>query len=210
MIKKELLRNKRVIVFDLDGTVVRLAVDWDSLKHLLSEKYSEIYGEYCSFSSVSECLRTIVDKNDNATLEDFFKIILQYELENIENTQPIREIIFFINNLELFGVNNSSKLAILSLNMRDTIKKALGIANLEEKFDFILGREDVKHWKPNPAGLLKIKDNFNVKKEEIIFFGDKKKDLLTGKNSGIDAFWIDDLIKLVKKEIKNKKRHYLT
>ncbi|MHA1913888.1 MAG: HAD family hydrolase [Promethearchaeota archaeon] len=210
MIKKELLSNKKVIVFDLDGTVVRLTVDWDSLKRLLSEKYTEIYAEHCSFSSISECLSTIIDKNDKVTLENFFKIILQYELENIQKTQPIKEIVFFIENLDLFGIQNSSKLAILSLNMRETIRKALKQANIEGAFDFILGREDVMNWKPNPEGLLKIKYHFNVKKEDIIFFGDKKKDLQTGLNSGIDAFWIDDLLKLVTKVEKEKKRHNIT
>lgn len=206
MIKKGIFNTKKVIVFDLDGTVVRLPVNWDSLKQLLSKKYTEIYAEHCSFSSVSECLSTIVDKNDMVTLENFFKIILQYELENIHKTQPIKEIVFFIKNIDLFEVQISSKFAILSLNMRETIKKALKLTNIEGYFDFILGREDVTNWKPNPEGLLKIREHFNVEKEDMIFFGDKKKDLLTGKNSGIDAFWIDDLIKIVKKEIKVKKR----
>ena len=73
MIKKGIFNTKKVIVFDLDGTVVRLPVNWDSLKQLLSKKYTEIYAEHCSFSSVSECLSTIVDKNDMVTLENTWR-----------------------------------------------------------------------------------------------------------------------------------------
>ncbi|MHA2400604.1 MAG: HAD family hydrolase [Promethearchaeota archaeon] len=206
MITKELFKLKKIVIFDLDGTVVRLTVDWESLKHTLSKKFISVYSEDCSFKSVSECLSKVVEKNDIALLESFFEIILQFELENIQKTQPIDEIIYFINNFSSFGVKKNVKSAILSLNMRETIIKSLEIAKVEEKIDYIVGREDVRHWKPHPEGLLKIKHHFNAQKEEMIYFGDKKKDILTGKNSGIDAFWINDLIKLIRKKEKVRNR----
>jgi phosphoglycolate phosphatase len=202
MIEKELFENKRVIVFDLDGTIVRLDVDWETLKQTLSEKFIQIHGGNHSFKSVSECLSKVVKLNDIRLLESFFKIILHYEMEKIHKTQPIEETLFFIKNLNLFGVKDKVKMAVLSLNMRDTIIKSLEIAKIKERFEFIVGREDVRHWKPSPEGLLKIKNYFGAKKDEIIYFGDMKKDIITGKNSGIDALRINDLIKFVKKKKK--------
>ena len=66
------------------------------------------------------------------------------------------------------------------------------------KFDFILGREDVRSWKPEPEGLLRIMEHYKVNKEDMIYFGDLEKDLETGANAGIEAHYIDDLIALVK------------
>lgn len=189
--------DKKVIIFDLDGTVVKLAADWMSLQKTLIDRYKEIYNEECSFSSMSACLSKIVEKNDIHNLEIFFNIIRQYELENIQKNEPIEETIFFINNKDLFGVKNNVKLAIFSLNTRATVIKSLKLAKLIDKFDFLVGREDVRKWKPDPEGLLKIKNQFKVQKEEMIYFGDLEKDVLTGKNAGIDVYLIDDLINLV-------------
>lgn len=193
-------KGKQVIIFDLDDTIVRMAADWIALKDVLAGKYSKLYNVSCSFKSVSACLKKIVERNDEDVLNDFFDIIRQFELENIQENQPIEEIIFFINNKENFNINQKAKLAILSLNTRKSIITSLKYANIYEKFDFIVGREDVRRWKPDPEGLLKIQDYFAVTKEEMVYFGDLKKDILTGKNAGIDTFWVNDLIKLVNKK----------
>jgi len=196
--KKFTFKDKRVIVFDLDGTIVRLAADWHSLKDVLNDRYSEHFQDDCQFTSISACLSEIVEKGDEAELHHNFDIIKQYELDNIEKNEPIEETIDFINNAKLFGVKRGTKLAILSLNTRQTIKKSLELARISGKFDFILGREDVRSWKPEPEGLLRIMEHYKVNKEDIIYFGDLEKDLATGANAGIEAHYIDDLINLVK------------
>ena len=195
--------NKRFIIFDLDGTIVKLNVDWVALREKLLNDYKKIYSENCSFESISACLNKVVEKDDEEVLEKFFKIICQYELENIHATQPMIETVFFINNLETFGIDKSVKLAILSLNIRETIITSLKLAKIFVKFDLIIGREDVRKWKPDPVGLLRIQDFYKAKKEEMIYFGDLKKDILTGKSAGIDVFLIEDLINFVNKKKRN-------
>ena len=198
-------KDRTVLVFDLDGTIVNLTVDWMTLKEILVDKYRETYKEQCEVKRVSKCLEKIVEKNDENILENFFDVIRHYELENIKDTRLIEETIFFIKNKDLFGVKNDAKFAILSLNTRDTIIWALELANLRDKIDFIVGREDVRKWKPAPEGLIKIKNQYKIKKEEMVYFGDLENDLLTGENAGIDAYLIDDLIELVNKKKSLKK-----
>lgn len=197
--------EKKIIIFDLDGTIVNLTVDWRALKDNLVKKYREIYKEQCDFERISRCLEKIVEKNGENILENFFGVIRHYELENIRDTQLIEETIFFIKNKGLFGVKNNAKFAILSLNVRDTIIQALELANIRDKIELIIGREDVRKWKPAPEGLIKIQNHFKIKKEEMLYFGDLENDLLTGENAGIDAYLIDDLINLVNKKKSVKK-----
>ncbi len=196
-------KGKKIIIFDLDGTIVKLTADWMALRDTLVANYREIYKTHCNFERISKCLDNIVEKKDEQVLEHFFDIIRQYELENIKDTQLIEESIFFINNKKLFGLNNEVKFAVLSLNTRSSIIRSLEIANIYDKIDLIIGREDVRRWKPAPDGLIKIQKYYKVSKKEMIFFGDLENDLLTGKNAGIQAYLIDDLIKVVNK-IKNR------
>jgi len=196
-----IFENKKVIVFDLDGTIVRLAADWHSLKKVLADRYSQQYQDGCQFTSISTCLSKLVERGDEEELRYNFEIIKKYELENITKNEPIAETIYFINNKEQFGVKKDTKLAVFSLNTRRTIMESLDLANISGKIDFVIGREDVRRWKPEPEGLLKIKDHFRVSKKEMIYFGDLEKDILTGKNAGIDVYYVDEIINLVKNNI---------
>ena len=197
--------DKDVIVFDLDGTIVNLSADWMILKDILLERYREQFNEDCNAKRISTCIDEVVQKGDEAILQEFFNIIREFELKSLKGAHPIEETVYFVNNKKLFGTKEKVKFAILSLNTRNTIAKALGLANIVDKVEYIVGREDVRHWKPAPDGLLKIQKHFKVKKKEMIFFGDLEKDILAGKNAGIEAFYIDDLIKLVNKKRKELK-----
>ena len=147
---------------------------------------------------MSAIMSRIVEKGDEEELQLNFNLIRQYELEKITSNEPIKETIYFINNKELFGVSHGAKLAVFSLNTRSTIIKSLEMAGILDKFEFFIGREDVRKWKPEPDGLLKILEHFGVNIEEMIYFGDLEKDLLTGANAGIESYYIDTLINLVR------------
>ena len=201
------LENKKVLVFDLDGTIVNLTADWHTLKKVLRERYNNIYDDFCNFRSISSCLSAIVAKNDEGELLKFFDIIRTYEMKNIKETTLIEEIVYFIKHMEQFGVNKAVKLAILSLNTRQTIINSLRLARIKDNFDLIVGREDVRAWKPDPEGLLRIKNHFNVNKEDVVFLGDLKNDIKTGKNAGIDAYYIHELIDYMKQYITKKKKN---
>jgi len=193
------LKNKKVIVFDLDGTIVRLTADWHSLRQAVNARYNEKYKEKSYFHSMSNLLSDLVTRGDEEELHHIFSIIQKYENENIAKNEPIEDVIYFINNKELFGVNSAVKLAVFSLNTTSTIIKSLQIAGILNKFEICIGREEVRAWKPHPEGLLKIREHFQVLKEEMIYFGDLKMDLLAGENAGVESYIIDDLINFIKK-----------
>ena len=190
--------GKKIIVFDLDGTIVRLVADWHSLFKALSARFTEKNRETINLKSISAILFRVVEKGDEEELQLNFNLIRQYELENITSNEPIKEIIYFINNKELFGVSPNIKLAVFSLNTRSTILKSLEMAGILDKFEFFVGREDVRKWKPEPDGLLKILDYFKVNSEEMLYFGDLEKDLLAGANAGVESYYIDTLINHVR------------
>ena len=195
------IKNKKVIVFDLDGTVVKLTADWQLLKDILIDKFREYYDAECNVKRISSCLNEVVQRGDETVLQRFFDIIREFELKSMNKAYPIEETVKFIINKEIFGVKEETKFAILSLNARKTIIRALELANITNKIDYVVGREDVRKWKPAPDGLIRIQKHFKVKKEEMIFFGDLDNDLMTGKKADIESYYIDELIKLVNKKL---------
>ena len=203
MLNRSLLEQKKLLIFDLDGTIVRLAVDWQALKTLLSNRYSRLYNNACQFDSISKCLSYIVSEDDEEELLNFFSIIRSHELQNIQESEIIEETVYFIKHKEQFGIDKGVKFAVLSLNTRATIKESLKLTNLTEEFDFLVGREDVRRWKPEPDGLLKVLVHYDIEREKALYIGDMQKDLVTGKNAGVDAVLIGELIDLVH-QIKKK------
>jgi HAD superfamily hydrolase (TIGR01549 family) len=198
MKQKNMFKGKKVIVFDLDGTIVKLHANWHALKNVLTQRYAERNEEQCAFASISACLSKLVEKGDEDELQENFKIIRQYELENIIETEIIPEVVDFIKHKEKFGVLNTVKIAVLSLNSRQTIIESLKLANISDYIEIIIGREDVRSWKPEPEGLIKIINHFSVSPADLIFFGDMKKDLKAGEAANVNSHHIDELIKLVR------------
>lgn len=203
MKKKFSFERRKAIVFDLDGTIVNLNVNWKKLKSILSKRFNNLYGTNHKFQYVTDCLEKVLEQEDEIEFVNFLNIIEQFELKNLGKSKNLKETLFFINNLESFKVQEGTNLAVLSLNMRKTIIESLKYANLYEKIDYIVGREDIKRWKPNPDGLLKIQEQFKLNSEDLIYFGDLKKDVDTGKNAGVDAFFVSELIELVKETRNN-------
>lgn len=193
-----IFRDKKVIVFDLDGTIVKLHAPWHALKDVLTQRYSNRHEEECDFNSVSACLSEVIKYGDESELLENFEIIQKYELENIKETEAIEEVVYFINNKEKFNIDPDDIFAVFSLNTKRTIMESLDIAGISNKIAFTIGREDVRKWKPDPEGLIRIKEKFNVSTEQMVYFGDMEKDMAAGKAAGVDSFFIDTIIKMVR------------
>ncbi len=202
MLLSELLdfpKDLQVVVFDFDGTLVKLHVDWDALRKLLSNKYMDDFGEEQAFKRITIGLQKVVARGDPELIESYIRTIEKFERENIKEYTFFEEMVFFIENLEKLGLNSEIKFAIFSLNFRSTIFSILSKQNLLGKFQYIVGREDVVEWKPDPEGLFKILKHFNISSEQAIYIGDSEVDMEAGKNAKIKTYLIDKFIANIKK-----------
>ncbi len=202
MLLSELLdfpKDLRVVVFDFDGTLVKLHVDWDALRKLLSNKYMDDFGEEQTFKRITIGLQKVVARGDPELIESYIRTIEKFERENIKEYTFFEEMVFFIENLEKLGLNSEIKFAIFSLNFRSTIFSILSKQNLLGRFQYIVGREDVIEWKPDTEGLYKILKHFNISNEQAIYVGDSEFDMEAGKNAKIKTYLINKFIANIKK-----------
>lgn len=172
----------KVIIFDLDGTLVDLKVDWKSLKNKLENTFQK------EFQPLHDGIR----KLGNLEKEKAFEIIRNYELENLEKWEIN---LFFINWI----IQNSNKkiICILSNNTKSTIEKFLVKTNLTNYISYYITLDDVNKAKPNDEGFNKIINHFDLELNEVILIGDSTSDEIIAKKNKIKFLFSNQL------EIKN-------
>jgi HAD superfamily hydrolase (TIGR01509 family) len=178
----------KLVIFDLDGVLVDLKVNWEALKNDLKKYFSKNYGVVAELNPMDNKLDEILKKLDESARRDAYKIIESHELEKIENLEPIKKAIQLAKKFKKDG----KKLAIFSLNTKKTVERSIELIGLKGYFDFIVAKEDVLKHKPNPEGLEKIVKASNLDKKDIVFIGDNQKDIETGKMAHINTILISD------------------
>ncbi|WP_254271225.1 HAD family hydrolase [Haloarcula marina] len=167
------------VVYDLDGTLVRLAVDWGAVA-----------------SDVARVLRDRdVDPGDAG---------LWGMLERADETGHRPVVEETITEYEREGARNSDRLAladglphsvpvgVCSLNAEVACRLALETHDLQSTVGPVVGRDTVGSSKPNPEGLLTVVDELGADPESTVFVGDSESDAETARRAGTAFEWASE------------------
>lgn len=179
----------KLVIFDLDGTIARLKVDWEALKRELGAHFKRVYSFESDFASLYQEIDRINELFGGKAKEEALTIIEKYELARVENLHSIPETVNLIENLKGKGI----KLAIFSSNTRKAVEMTLMKINKLDFFDSIVTIEDVSKNKPDPEGLNKILRVCKVSRSKALFIGDRQRDLEAGRRAGIKSMLIREL-----------------
>lgn len=207
---KKKLANLELVIFDLDGTLIdsngannhldvelarSLGEDKTSNEILLERdeffkknNIGDIYLNYCEY------LKT--KYKSNLSKEE----ILQYRRnlskkisKNIKYKPDADKIIKYLKD-------NKIKIALGTVSRRETLdiyvnenENIKSKCNLQEYFDFIVTKDDVKLKKPNPEVYNKIIEKFNISDlSRCVVIEDSLTGVLTAKNANLDVIVIYD------------------
>ncbi len=195
------LDNYKGIIFDMDGVIfnisdaIRKAVDDSVNKYQLNVKQNEVMEEIALL--IEELQNYPVPK---IILNSYNLLKVQF-LEGLNYFKKLRIAIFMFNQFNKYKDAESSiydgidklvstlskhrKLAILTNNKSQYAEEILDKFDLSDFFGTIIGFNDVSEVKPNPEGILKILDKWNIKPEEAIFIGDMTTDIDAGKAANV-------------------------
>jgi len=173
----------KAILFDFDGTLFELKVDWDRVRQELKD-FLQFPGPAAEFKPLRPRIQEFVKgfPNGGELEQQAYEVISQHEIKGAGEGYPhagAKEILAWCRERGI-------KIVILTRNTRDSVLPVV------EKYrwpqpDLIVAREDVQKEKPDPEAGLLVLQKLQLRKEDCFIIGDSLEDLEMAKNLGIKS-----------------------
>ena len=206
------IKNKKYIIFDMDGTLIDsigvwnitdqkliveyagITIDLDTIQlerdsFLHSNQDSDIYVAYCEY-----LIKKYGFSIQNA--EQLLNIRWDKSGEVLESEMDFKpDVVELISKLKSLGF--TLVLATMTTQVQLDIyskknKKMLKQMDISQVFDLITRKEDVKNKKPDPEIYNMIMKHYNANPNECLIFEDSYTGVLAGKNASIEVVNIYD------------------
>ncbi len=186
---------KKLVIFDLDGTILYTAKDLTLAMNQMLEEFG--------FPKITESeTKKMIGNGARLYVERALKREVPFELmekclsrygrilaeSRNENTRLYDGIYDLIKEVKKTG----RKVAVLTNKPQDATDNVIKKYLNDVDFDIVMGQRDNVKCKPNPDAVLHILSSLNIEKKDAIILGDSESDFLVSVNAGIDcvmALW---------------------
>lgn len=187
--------NYKLVVFDLDGTLVNslmdlaIAVNFGLKKAGLNTHDVEKYKTFVGNGREKLIERAMGNAYENESLREIVKTSFDsyYAVHCNDNTDSYEGCEKLLSDLKESGI----KTAVLSNKPDEFVERILKKIYPNHKFDIAWGKKSEYKTKPDPDALFAIIKQLNVKKENCLYIGDSNVDIFTAQNAGVDMLGVD-------------------
>ena len=189
-------KNKKLLIFDLDGTLINSALDLaKAVNYMLVKLGKETFEEETIHGWVGNGALTLVkrallgkreldDTLDADYVEKALNIFLDYYEANLCNaTVPYPNVTQTLQTLREKGYT----LAIVTNKPFKFVAPILKGLEMDGLFDEVLGGDSLAEKKPHPAPLLHVCETLGITVEASVMIGDSKNDILAANACGMDS-----------------------
>jgi phosphoglycolate phosphatase len=179
--------NKKVIIFDLDGTLIDSSPDLAlAINHMLTILGKETFTLDEIHHWVGNGAETLVKRAlsgsadisaniNEKVFQNALDVFLEFYAKNLAvETLTYPHVLSTLAQLKEHGY----QLAIVTNKPFDFVEPILKALKLQEYFEFHLGGDSLKEKKPNPAPLLYVCNKLKVTVDACVMIGDSKNDIL--------------------------------
>ncbi len=159
------------IVYDLDGTLVDLAVDWEIVAQE-SAALLESEGVDAGGTDLWEMLDLAAANDARDAIE---RIVSEHECRGAERSTRLPAA---------SELPRSVPVAVCSLNCERACRLALDSHGITDHVETVVGRDTVSTRKPDPEPLLTAVRRLDGTPGETLFVGDSQRDELTAQRAG--------------------------
>lgn len=164
------------VIYDLDGTLVRLDVDWDLVADEVAATLRDM-----GVDPPDELWEMLSHADDVGHRDAVERVISAHEREGARNSSRLPAA----DDLPL-----DVPVAVCSLNAESAVRVALETHGLGDHVGPVVGRDSGPERKPAPDGLLAIADELGVAPERTLFVGDGERDERTAERAGTAFRWV--------------------
>ena len=223
-----MFKNRKVIIFDWDGTLVDSIGMWNNTDEILVRKLAgddnilvdnigKIRGEILASSNSKDIYLEYCDylgKKYNSSLskEEILSLRRQISDEYVKTQidyKPNADTLLHLLKHKGYTLALATTTTNVQLNAyRNDNLNIKRKANIDDIFDVVLSKDDVSEKKPNPEVHNKILKILNVNKDECLIIEDSLIGVQAAVNAGIDVAVIYDKYSDDNREQINKLSQY--
>jgi phosphoglycolate phosphatase len=199
--RKSQFKGVKAIVFDFDGTLAVLNIDFSSMKERvfdLMKHYGvaqEAIGERYLLEIIDEVFQFLSKKNPSGA-DDFYQgahqILHEIEMNAAEVGSLIPGAEATLQNLR----KKKMRVGIITRNCEDAVRRVF--PKINDFCDVFVSRNLVKKVKPHPDHLTYVMESLKTSGEESVMVGDHMIDIQAGKRAGMKTIGV--LTGRIKKE----------
>lgn len=168
------------VVYDLDGTLVRLPVDWDAARRSVVGVFAE-----SGVDPGEASLWELLERSETHGLRDAVDTaIARHEREAAHSAERLPTADDLVSRTE--------PTAVVSLNAEAACRIALDRHDLDGHVQAVIGRDSVATYKPDPAPLLAAARTLAADPERVLFIGDSERDEETARRAGTQFAYVEE------------------
>ena len=191
--KKDQHRKVKAVIFDFDGTLVILNIDFSSMREQIFDLMRR-YGieekaiqEKYLLEIIDEVYQILWKKNPSGA-ETFYQeshdILHEVEMKAAEKGRLIAGTEGILRSLREKGI----KVGIITRNCEDAVRKVF--PEIDDFCDVFLSRNSVRKVKPHPDHLTRVMEWLKISGEEAVMVGDHMIDIQAGKRVGMKTIGV--------------------
>ena len=191
--EKHPLRDLKATIFDFDGTLAILNIDFSSMKDRifdLMKHYGigeEMIREYYALEVIDEVYQALYKKNSysaEAFYQEAHQILHQVEMRAAEKGNLIQGTKSTLESLREKGI----KVGIITRNCEDAVRKVF--SDINHFCDVFVPRNSVRNVKPHPDHLTHVLNSLKISGEDAVMIGDHIIDIQAGKKVGMKTIGV--------------------